>query len=437
MIIPSIDLQSGLAVQLVGGKDKALDAGDPRPIAELFGRVGEIAVIDLDAALGTGSNRDTILDLLDRAPCRVGGGIRDADSARFWLDAGARKVILGTAAEPDILDQLPRERVIAALDAVDGEVVVEGWTRKTGRGVLDRIRELRPYVGGFLVTFVEREGRLAGVDEARINELVEATDGTELTVAGGVATAADVGVIDALGADAQVGMALYTNKFDLADATAACLKTDREDGLWTTVVADESGLALGLAYSDLGSLRVAIYQGRGAYHSRSRDELWVKGSTSGAVQKLHRIALDCDRDTLRFSVSQSGAGFCHLNKHSCWGDSTGLSRLESTLWERQESAPDGSYTKRLLTEDGLLAAKLKEEAGELAEADNVADVIHEAADLMYFTMAAMARADVSLTDVERELDRRALKVNRRNGDAKVPLPEKGSENGSSQGQDTL
>ena len=65
MIIPSIDLQSGLAVQLVGGKDKALYAGDPRPIAELFGRVGEIAVIDLDAALGTGSNRDTILDLLD------------------------------------------------------------------------------------------------------------------------------------------------------------------------------------------------------------------------------------------------------------------------------------------------------------------------------------------------------------------------------------
>ena len=102
----------------------------------------------------------------------------------------------------------------------------------------------------------------------------------------------------------------------------------------------------------------------------------------------------------------------------------------------------GVSTRRLVYQtsthrDGLLASKLKEEAGELAEADNVADVIHEAADLMYFTMAAMARADVSLTDVERELDRRALKVNRRNGDAKVPLPGKGSENGSSQGQDTL
>ena len=137
MIIPSIDLQNGHAVQLIGGKERALDAGDPRPLADLFGRVGEVAVIDLDAALGTGSNREMILELLERAPCRVGGGIRDLQTARFWLDAGAQKIILGTAAEPELLNQLPKERVIAALDAVDGDVVVEGWTKKTGRTVLD------------------------------------------------------------------------------------------------------------------------------------------------------------------------------------------------------------------------------------------------------------------------------------------------------------
>jgi phosphoribosyl-ATP pyrophosphohydrolase len=421
VIIPSIDLQSGNAVQLVGGKELAIDAGDPRPIADIFGRVGEIAVIDLDAALGTGNNRDTILELLERAPCRVGGGIRDVDTARFWLDAGARKIILGTAARPDILEQLPRERVIAALDAVDGEVVVEGWTKKTGRGVIDRMKELRPYVGGFLVTFVEKEGRLGGVDEERIRELVEASDGAELTVAGGVATADDVGAIDALGADAQVGMALYTKKFDLADALGACLKTDREDGLWPTVVSDEAGRALGLVYSDLESLRDAIYEGRGAYRSRSRNELWVKGLTSGAVQTLHGIALDCDRDAMRFCVSQAGKGFCHLDTWTCWGESAGLGKLEAILNERRESAPEGSYTKRLFTEAGLLGAKLQEEAGELAEADTVKDVTHEAADVIYFAMVAMARAGVSLADVERELDRRALKVSRRKGDAKVPL----------------
>ncbi|MDP6917623.1 MAG: phosphoribosyl-ATP diphosphatase [Arenicellales bacterium] len=419
MIIPSIDLQNGHAVQLIGGKEKALDAGDPCPIAECFGRVGEVAVIDLDAALGTGSNRETILDLLKRAPCRVGGGIRDLKTARFWLDAGARKIILGTAAEPELLSQLPRDRVIAALDAVDGDIVVEGWTKKTGRGVLDRMQELKAYVGGFLVTFVEREGRLGGIDESGIKELVDAADDAALTVAGGVATAQDVGRIDALGADAQVGMALYTNRFDLADATAACLKTDREDGLWTTVVVDESGLALGLAYSDVDSLRVAINEGKGAYHSRSRNALWIKGATSGAVQKLHRIELDCDRDTLRFSVSQSGPGFCHLERSSCWGDSTGLQRLESTLWDRKTAAVEGSYTGRLLAEEGLLAAKLGEEAEELAQADGVSEVIHEAADLIYFAMVAMARAGVRMTDVESELDRRALKITRRSGNPKA------------------
>jgi len=101
VIVPSIDLQSGAAVQLIGGEEKAIDAGDPRPIADRFGRAGEVAVIDLDAAMGAGSNEDTIRDLLDIAPCRVGGGIRDIETAIKWLDLGARKVILGTAATPE------------------------------------------------------------------------------------------------------------------------------------------------------------------------------------------------------------------------------------------------------------------------------------------------------------------------------------------------
>ena len=88
MIVPSIDLMQGQAVQLVGGREKVLDAGDPRPIAEQFRLAGEIAVVDLDAALGRGANAGLIRELLRIAPCRVGGGIRAAEAARAWLDAG-------------------------------------------------------------------------------------------------------------------------------------------------------------------------------------------------------------------------------------------------------------------------------------------------------------------------------------------------------------
>jgi phosphoribosyl-ATP pyrophosphohydrolase len=412
MIVPSIDLQGGHAVQLIGGEVKALDAGDPRPLAKRFGVVGEIAVVDLDAALGKGSNAAIVQDLVDLAPCRVGGGIRDVTSAIAWLDRGARKVVLGTAARPEVLRELPRERVIAALDARHGEVVVEGWQKRTGQGVLERVAELRGLVGGFLVTFVEREGRLEGTDLAFAKQVRAAAGDAAITIAGGITTADEIAQLDRIGCAAQVGMALYTGRLGLAEAFSAPLRSDRQDGLWPTVVVDERGTALGLCYSDLESLRAALEQDRGVYRSRARG-LWVKGATSGATQELLRIDADCDRDCLRVTVRQQPPGFCHLNTRTCWGADGGLGALARRLAERKIAAPDGSYTAKLLADPALLGAKLREEAAELADAAGGAEVIHEAADVLYFTLATLARHGIDLAEVERALNRRALKVTRR------------------------
>ena len=412
MIIPSIDILAGDAVQLVGGEELAVNAGDPVTIADHFGTVGEIAVIDLDAARGEGDNGETLRGLLGRARCRVGGGIRSASQAVSWLDAGAERVILGTAAKPEILQELPRDRVIAAVDARDGEVVVEGWRTRTGRDVRAVVRELRPYVSGFLITFVEREGRLGGTALDQVADLVEAAGEARVTIAGGVTTAEEVAQLDRLGADAQVGMALYTGRLGLAEAFCAPLVSDREDGLWPTVVTDERGLALGLTYSSVDSVRAALERRRGVYWSRRRG-LWEKGSTSGATQRLLSIGADCDRDTLRFAVVQEGTGFCHQDTHACFGDLAGLGRLERTLRNRLRSSPRGSYTRRLFEDPGLLRAKLLEEAQELAEAETPSDVAWEAADLLFFALAAAARKGVSLAEVEAELDRRSRVITRR------------------------
>jgi phosphoribosyl-ATP pyrophosphohydrolase len=334
-----------------------------------------------------------------------------------WLDAGASKIILGTAAEPGLLSQLPRERVIAALDADRGEVVVEGWRRGTGRGIEERMRELRPYVGGFLVTFVEREGRMGGVDLREVETLVKEAGDARLTIAGGVTSAGDIAAIDRLGADAQVGMALYTGRLDLADAIAAPLVSDRPDGLWPTVVVSEHGKALGLTWSSHESLRQAVATRRGVYRSRSRG-IWVKGETSGAVQELLRIDLDCDRDALRFTVRQHGEGFCHRRTATCWGGLGGLDALEMRLRRRMEEPVPGSYTARLRNDPGLLRSKLLEEAAELAAAGEREQVVAEAADLLYFSLVRVLSAGATLADVERLLDRRSLSLTRRPGDAK-------------------
>ncbi len=286
---------------------------------------------------------------------------------------------------------------------------------------MTRIEELRDLCGGFLITFIEREGRLGGTDLDRAKGVIEAAAAARVTIAGGVRSAEEVAVLDRLGADAQVGMALYTGDLTIADALAATLTTDRPDGLWPTVVVDESGMALGLVYSSTESLGRAVQEGRGIYHSRSRG-VWAKGETSGATQELLAVDVDCDRDTLRFTVRQDGPGFCHTGHRNCWGEDWGLGRLDRRLGQIALSADSGSNTRKLLDSPDLLAAKLTEEAAELGSAQTNEEVIHESADLLYFLLVRAHATGVDLDEVARELDRRERRTTRRPMTTKESLP---------------
>jgi len=374
---------------------------------------GEVAVVDLDAALGQGSNEALIRTMVRRARCRVGGGVRSLEAARRWLDAGASKIVLGTAASPDLCAQLPQERVIAAVDAERGEVVVDGWRTKTGTNVHDRIAQLAPVVAGFLFTQVEHEGMMAGFDLEAIRDAVLAAGTARVTAAGGITSAAEIAALDAAGADAQVGMALYTNRLSLGEAVAAPLRASPPGAIWPTVVCDELGRTLGLVWSTRESLERAVAERRGIYWSRSRAALWVKGETSGNTQELLRVDLDCDRDALRFTVRQHGVGFCHRELPSCWPDRFDLGVLESVIQARRERATPESGTARLLADGTLLGAKLREEAAELADAGTAAEAVHETADLFYMALVALLRSGASLADVVTELERRHGAVSRR------------------------
>ncbi|HXG96212.1 MAG TPA: phosphoribosyl-ATP diphosphatase [Gemmatimonadales bacterium] len=413
MIVPSIDIMGGRAVQLRRGKEFVLDGGDPIARLEEFSVAGEVAVVDLDAALGRGSNVELIRDLVRRAPCRVGGGIRDLDSARRWLDAGAVQIMIGTAATPEFCGALPRERVVAAVDAKRGEVVVEGWRKKTGVPVLERVRALAPVVAGFLFTQVEKEGEMGGFDGAAVEAVVRAAEGARVVAAGGITTAAEVAELDRAGADSQVGLALYTGTLSLGEAVAAPLTQPLPGDVWPTVVCDEAGHTLGLVWSTRESVARAVAERRGIYWSRSRQSLWVKGETSGNRQHLVRVDLDCDRDALRFTVRQSGAGFCHLHRRSCWLSEFDLADLERTLADRMARPIPESGTARLLADPGLLGEKLREEADELADAETTGDVVRETADVFYMALVALARGGGTLADVRAELARRHRAVTRR------------------------
>ena len=201
------------------------------------------------------------------------------------------------------------------------------------------------------------------------------------------------------------------------DVILAGADADRKTGLYATTVVDERGVALGLVWSSKESVAEALKTGTGVYQSRKRG-LWHKGASSGDTQELVSIGFDCDKDCLIFRVRQKGKGFCHLGTMSCWGPVSGLSRLQRTLEDRKSNAPEGSYTARLFNDPKLVNAKIKEEADELCEATTKADIASEAADLLYFALARCIAADVTLEDIEKNLDLKNLKVKRRKGDAK-------------------
>jgi phosphoribosyl-ATP pyrophosphohydrolase/phosphoribosyl-AMP cyclohydrolase/histidinol dehydrogenase len=225
---------------------------------------------------------------------------------------------------------------------------------------------------------------------------------------------------DANGALEPANMPYTTDKrpaVDYVGSFISCLQSDREDKLIATVVCDETGHCLGLVYSSDASIRVAFQRRQGVYWSRSQNRVWKKGDNSGCWQELLSIKHDCDGDALMFTVIQHGnpAAFCHLLIRSCWGPSSGIRKLEDLLKSRLQDAPEGSYTKRLFEDKDLLKRKLLIEANELFDSSDREKVAAEAADLMYFLMTRCISVGVGIRDIEANLDRRTLKINRPNG----------------------
>ncbi len=404
MILPSIDLRGGRAVQLKQGRELLLT--DPRPPVELareLGRYGPVAVIDLDRALGIGDNRDVVRACCRVAECRVGGGIRSEDDVRDWIRAGADKVLIGTMATPEFLSRLPREWLIACVDSRGDEVVVRGWTEGTGRNVVDQARQLAPHCAELLFTQVQVEGMLAGPDLETASALRQVVE-IPITVAGGIRSADDLRQLVDAGFNGQVGRAYYEGLLDLAAAWTSAVAFDERGRVPTVVTDADSGKLLMLAYSTRESLTRALTEGRGWYYSRSRDELWRKGETSGNTQALVAARWDCDRDTVHFRVRQSGPA-CHRGVTSCFSDPTGspLGALERKLADRIASGDPGSYTRKLVGDPQLLASKLREETEEIIDSPDRANLVWECADLLYHLMARMQASEISLSEVENEL----------------------------------
>jgi phosphoribosylformimino-5-aminoimidazole carboxamide ribotide isomerase len=224
MLIPSIDLKGGKVVQLVQGDRVAIESSDVFRWVRRFQDFPLVQLIDLDAAMSTGNNDDLVRRVSAKLACRVGGGIRSVERAIQVVDAGAKKVILGSALFKEghvdlsfaarVCEAIGREQVIAAVDTKGGRLVIHGWRTTLAMTPLEALQALEPYCDEFLYTDVDHEGLMQGMDMAGVETIRQAT-GRKLSAAGGITTQAEVDDLEAKGIDAVVGMAIYTGTMEL------------------------------------------------------------------------------------------------------------------------------------------------------------------------------------------------------------------------------
>ncbi len=427
MVISSIDLKNGHVVQLKNGKELVLQRDDADALIAQFDMFGEVAVIDLDAALGNidakGNTENTHLlkSLLHRGNVRTGGGIRSVKRAKELISLGAEKVIIGSAAwksnpvagesvlNEEFLNELAaaigKDRIIISVDAINGKIAVKGWTETVDIPLVEGAKQAEKFCSELLFTCVEKEGCMQGTNMDYVRALREAVK-CRVVVAGGVSSVQEIKELEKLHCDVQLGMALYTGKVDLKEAFVECLDFEKSP-LIPVIAQSVNGEVLMQGFANAEAVRKSFDCGRLTFWSRSRNELWTKGDTSGNVLQVVRMRADCDRDCVLATVLPTGPA-CHTGSWTCFtsavDEKSSMGRLYNVIADRFANPKPGSYTATL--DAKRVREKVEEEAEELCEAEGKEEVIWEAADLLYFVNVLMYKEGVSWKDVYDELDRR-------------------------------
>ena len=447
-IYPAIDIINGECVRLVKGDYSQKTTYDKSPVdvAKKWADMGAefIHVVDLDGAKsGDMPNFKLITEIAASVPAKieVGGGIRNINCVDKYLSSGVWRVILGTAAlkNPDFVKEAVEkygDRIAVGIDAKDGKVAVSGWEDVSQISALDFAAQMEKLgVSSIIYTDIATDGMLNGPNLAAMKEMARHVN-INVVASGGVTSVEDVEALAIIGVEgAFIGKALYTGNIDLRQAILKGreqmsfikdLKFD-DKGLIPAIAQDAvSGEVLMLAYMNEESINETIKTGHATYFSRSRQELWEKGATSGNYQDVVSMYVDCDKDAIVLKVKQTGNA-CHTNRHSCFFRQvvddkfveipTGLGTKPVILYDvynvitdRVKNPKEGSYTNYLF-EKGIdkMLKKVGEEAAEVIIASKnyvKSEVQYETADLLYHLSVVLVEQGLTWDDIFTELQKR-------------------------------
>ena len=325
IILPAIDIKDGACVRLYKGDFSTVHkvAENAVDTAKSFAEQGAkwLHMVDLDGAKdGERKNSKVILDVRKNTSLHieVGGGIRDMASIEYYLSQGIDRVILGSAAvkNPELVKEAIKEygvKIAVGIDALNGMVSAEGWTDTSEISFTELAKRMEQIGVSYIIfTDISKDGMLSGPNLNQLDELKAAVS-CRIIASGGVANLKDIiNLTDLDVYGAICGKSMTTSNLDFIDDYF-----QKSELIPAIIQEKDTGEVLMLAYMNRESMRKTFETGYTWFYSRSRQELWNKGATSGHLQRVISIKGDCDKDTLLVTVEQTGAA-CHTGSHSCF-----------------------------------------------------------------------------------------------------------------------
>ena len=347
IILPAIDMKDGNCVRLFQGDYSTAEvvAPDILKTAKKFQSQGArwLHMVDLDGAKDKiPVNMQKVLEVKKTTNMKIeiGGGIRDMTTLETYLENGIDRVILGSAAlyNPNFVKEAVKKyckKIAVGIDALNGKVATEGWTETSDTDYIEMAKQMENIGVQYIIfTDISKDGTLGGPNLVMLDKINRSVS-CNIIASGGVSNLKDI--IDLYNLDlygAIAGKAIYTKDLDLNTAVVACQRISPssknfhfEDELeryfqksdLIPAIVQEAGTSkvLMMAYMNKESLQKTMETGYTWFYSRSRNELWNKGATSGHTQKVVSMYSDCDDDTLLVNVIQTGNA-CHTGSHSCF-----------------------------------------------------------------------------------------------------------------------
>jgi phosphoribosyl-ATP pyrophosphohydrolase len=386
----------------------------------------DILVVDLNGALTfddtqtrkESPNRKIVKELAQKYYIHSGGGLRTLEDVQDVLESSARRIVISSASiqmdshisvQDNLLTKIPRERLIVELSVNEkNEILIHGRKTNTGIPICDKLCELADVgVEAISITFHCTEGHMKGLPREQIRDLMLKIPRriSKVIIAGGVSTLDDLRFLWSFdNVIPQLGSAIWTNTLSVGDVYNEMINYDNE-GKIPAIVQDVHGRVKGQIYVNSEAIKKMTEERMLYRYSRESRTVTQKGATSGNVQYVSKLSLDCDSDSILITVDTTSP-FCHTGNYSCFSLQTVVKANINTLTDHiKEKMSSNSYSGVMQQNPGLALSKLMEEFWEIVTAYDDTQ-INECSDLLVHLLMYMNGKGISINDILNELNAR-------------------------------